>query len=88
MRTIAIVAVALVCLVMVGLAASGGLKDVAGYALLGLVLMFGALAVAALNRTNAGEVGPLSCSSCGGLNSAQAPYCKHCGVPFDHSIEA
>lgn len=88
MQTIAIVALALVCVVMLGLAASEGLRDVAGYALLGLVLAFGALAVAALKRTNSGDVGPLSCKSCGGLNSAQAPYCKHCGVPFDHSIEA
>jgi hypothetical protein len=85
MKTIAIVALALACLMMVGLAASEGLQDVAGYALLGLVLAFGALAVAAFIRANAGDVAPLSCRSCGGLNSAQAPYCKHCGVSFTAS---
>ena len=88
MQTLVIVAIALVCSVMVVLAAAEGLQDVAGYALLGLVLASGALAVAALRRTNSGDVAPLSCRSCEGLNSAQAPYCKHCGVPFDHSIEA
>jgi hypothetical protein len=88
MQTVVIVAIPLVCSVMVALAAAEGLQDVAGYALLGLVLASGALAVAALRRTNSGDVAPLSCRSCGGLNSAQAPYCKHCGVPLDHSIEA
>ena len=88
MQTVVIVAIALVCSVMVVLAATEGLQDVAGYALLGLVLASGALAAAALRRTNSGDVAPLSCRSCGGLNSAQAPYCKHCGVPLDHSIEA
>jgi hypothetical protein len=88
MQTVVIVAIALVCSVMVVLAATEGLQDVVGYALLGLVLASGALAAAALRRTNSGDVAPLSCRSCGGLNSAQAPYCKHCGVPLDHSIEA
>jgi ribosomal protein L40E len=88
MQAAVIVAIALVCSVMVVLAAAEGLQDVAGYALLGLVLASGALAVAALRRMNSGDVVPLSCRSCGGLNSAQAPYCKHCGVPLDHSIEA
>jgi hypothetical protein len=88
MQAAVIVAIALVCSVMVVLAAAEGLQDVAGYALLGLVLASGALAVAALRRMNSGDVAPLSCRSCGGLNSAQAPYCKHCGVPLDHSIEA
>jgi hypothetical protein len=88
MRTVVIVAIALVCSAMVALAIGEGLRDVAGYALLGLVLASGALAVAALRRTNSGDVAPLSCRSCEGLNSAQAPYCKHCGASLDHSIEA
>jgi hypothetical protein len=88
MRTVVIIAIALVCSAMGALALAEGLEDVAGYALLGLVLASGALAVAALRRTTSGDVAPLPCRSCGGLNSAQAPYCKHCGVPLDHSIEA
>jgi uncharacterized membrane protein YgdD (TMEM256/DUF423 family) len=88
MQTVAIVAVAIVCVAMVALAAVEGLADVTGYALLGLVLASGALVVAALRRTRHHNVAPLPCGSCGGLNSAQAPYCKHCGVPLDHSIEA
>ena len=88
MQTVVIGAIALVCSVMVALAAVEGLEDATGYALLGLVLATGALTVAVLRRTKAGDVTPLSCASCGGLNSAQAPYCKHCGEPLDHSIEA
>jgi hypothetical protein len=87
-QTVAIVAVAVICVVMVALAALQGLADVTGYTLLGLVLLSGALVVAALRRTHHQDVAPLPCGSCGGLNSAQAPYCKHCGVPLDHSIEA
>jgi hypothetical protein len=88
MQTVVIVAVGIVCVVMVALAAVEDLADATGYMLLGLVLASGVLVVAALRRTHADGVAPISCGSCGGLNSAQAPYCKHCGVPLDHSIEA
>jgi hypothetical protein len=88
MQTAIIAAVTVVCVVMITLAGVGGLTDLTGFALLGLVVASGALVVAASRRTHHDDVAPLSCASCGGLNSAQAPYCKHCGVPFDHSIEA
>ena len=45
------------------------------------IVALGALAIAAARRAGAGLVGPDHCGGCGGLISANAPVCKHCGAP-------
>ena len=81
-------ALVVVCVLMVAMAATEGLDDVTGIALLALVLLMGALGVVALRRVGSDDVAPDACDFCQGLNSHHAPYCKHCGLARDHSIEA
>lgn len=50
--------------------------------LLGLIAVVGVLALAVARKADSGAVEPVACSDCGGLNSQNAPYCKHCGVPM------
>ncbi len=65
--------------VSIALAVAGGL-DVTGAVILALVIAVGGLAIAVARRSAAGTVGPATCSSCGGVVSPNAPYCKHCGT--------
>jgi F0F1-type ATP synthase assembly protein I len=64
------------------LAARSGL-DPLGAVLLSLIVGLGALVIAIARRASRGSVAPERCSRCGGLVSAHAPYCKHCGQPLD-----
>ena len=45
-----------------------------------LIALFGVLAIAVARKARTGLVAPAQCSSCGGLISPNAPYCKHCGA--------
>ncbi len=72
-----LVLVAIAFVVSVGLAAG---LDVYAAAILGLILVFGALALAIARRTRSGAIVPASCTECGGVVSRNAPYCKHCGA--------
>ncbi len=65
--------------VLVGLTAR---MDVFAYAVLGLIVALGALAIAISTQAHKGAVTPDSCATCGGLVSRSAPYCKHCGARF------
>lgn len=76
------VAVAIVLLgfaLTVGLAVAGGL-DVTGAVILALVVAVGLLVIAVARKSGAGAVQPAECSTCKGLVSPNAPYCKHCGA--------
>jgi hypothetical protein len=73
-----VVAVGLALAAAVG--ASGGLDALALAMLAGMVLI-GALGIAAARRAASGKIRPLRCESCAGINSANAPFCKHCGAP-------
>ena len=59
--------------------------DVAALAILITLVALGILAVVIARKSEAGGVGPATCSACGGLMSPNAPYCKHCGEPVTHS---
>ena len=72
-----LVLVAITFVVSVGLAAG---LDVYAAVILGLILVFGALALAIARRTRSGAIGPGRCRECGGVVSPNAPYCKHCGA--------
>lgn len=54
--------------------------DVAAISILGSLVAVGVLAIVVARKSEAGtDVGPISCPTCGGLISPNAPYCKHCG---------
>jgi hypothetical protein len=72
-----LVLLAIVFVVSVGLAAG---LDVFAAALLGFILLIGALALAVARRTGSKRVGPALCPQCSGVVSPNAPYCKHCGA--------
>lgn len=55
--------------------------DATSAAILVVSALVGAVAIAAVRRSERGAVGPARCSSCDGVVSANAPYCKHCGAP-------
>lgn len=52
--------------------------DRGAYVILGFIIAFGLIAVAATRKARAGLVRPRPCPNCGGLISPNAPYCKHC----------
>ncbi len=66
----------------IGLGVAGGL-DVQGVTILMLVIAAGVLAVAVARRAEGGFVDPRTCENCGGLESPNAPYCKHCGATLE-----
>lgn len=53
--------------------------DVAAIAILITLVALGVLAIVIARKSETDAVGPATCSSCGGLMSPNAPYCKHCG---------
>ncbi len=57
--------------------------DTRGAVTLAFILSFGVLAIAAIRKVSTGTVEPFGCPDCKGLNSPNAPYCKHCGVHFE-----
>jgi hypothetical protein len=66
----------------IGLSVFWGLArgfDAVSIWLVALIVLAGALAIAVARKSSSGAVMPETCSSCGGLVSASAPYCKHCG---------
>ncbi len=73
----AFVLLSLVAVLLLGLGAG---FDVKGLVIVGFIVAFGALAVAAARKARAGRVTPGRCDECGGLISPHAPYCKHCGA--------
>ncbi|MGH2776409.1 MAG: hypothetical protein ACRDJT_13385 [Actinomycetota bacterium] len=72
-----LVLVAIAFVVSVGLTAG---LDVYAALILGLILGFGALALAIARRSRSGAIGPGRCHECDGVLSSNAPYCKHCGA--------
>lgn len=58
--------------------------DAKGAVTLVFIVAFGVLAFGVIRRSSTGRVGPLRCPACSGLNSPNAPYCKHCGAHFEH----
>jgi hypothetical protein len=54
--------------------------DAVGVVIFSLIVLVGALGVAAVTRFRSGEVVPAECRECGGVISPNAPYCKHCGA--------
>jgi hypothetical protein len=75
---IAIVVAGIALSVAVGVA--GGMTLTSGV-MLGAIVGMGALVIAVARKARTGGVGPASCDECGGLISANAPVCKHCGAP-------
>jgi hypothetical protein len=65
---------------VVAVGSSGGMDAIA-LVMVALMVAIGALGIAAARRVGKGTVGPLRCESCAGINSASAPFCKHCGAP-------
>ncbi len=80
LTSLVVILVSLGVAVTLGLGIAGGF-DTTTMVLLALILSFGLLAVAVTRRSRSGLVVPARCASCGGLISAHAPYCKHCGRP-------
>jgi ribosomal protein L40E len=78
--TAATVAIVVAGFVAVGVAAATGGVDIAAAVILVLIAALGALAVVVARKARAGEVKPATCRACGGLNSPNAPTCKHCGA--------
>jgi hypothetical protein len=73
-----------ITIVVVGVALAAAVGIVGGFdttALIyfALIIALGTLAIAVARKSKTGEVGPRPCTDCGGLNSPNAPYCKHCG---------
>jgi hypothetical protein len=54
--------------------------DATSLTILAFIAVTGAVAIAAVARSEGGVVGPARCSSCDGVISPNAPYCKHCGA--------
>lgn len=54
--------------------------DTTSITILVFIVVTGAAAIAAVERSRRGAVGPARCDSCEGVISPQAPYCKHCGA--------
>lgn len=76
-------AVTVVVGLAVALAVSVGLMaglDAYAVVILGLILVFGWLAISVARRSGGRTIGPTRCAECGGLGSPDAPYCKHCGT--------
>jgi hypothetical protein len=73
----ALVLVAVAFVVSVGIVAG---LDAYAAVILGLILAFGAVALAVARRTRSGVIGPARCPGCDGVVSPNAPYCKHCGA--------
>jgi hypothetical protein len=74
----AFIVVAVAVAVLFGVAA--GLDPVA-LILLAVFCIFGGLSIAIARRMKTGDIGPVSCSECGGAISPNAPYCQHCNAP-------
>jgi hypothetical protein len=77
-------------IVLAGLALSAVLAPGMGtnataLVLLGLIALVGVLALAVARKADSGAVEPVVCNECGGLNSPNTPYCKHCGAPVRNS---
>lgn len=75
--TVAIVAAGVLLSIALGLRRG---FDATGASILVLILAVGAISVAVANRSDRGVVEPARCEECGGLISANAPLCKHCGA--------
>jgi hypothetical protein len=80
-----------VAIIVAGIAVAFVLGLVSGFDSVGiviflLILLVGALGVAAVMRFRSGEVAPARCRECGGVISPNAPSCKHCGAAavLDH----
>lgn len=73
-----LVALGIVAVILLGI---GARFDIGSLIIIGFIALFGALAVVVARKARTGTVSPASCSSCGGLISPNAPYCKHCGAP-------
>ncbi|HJR45164.1 MAG TPA: hypothetical protein VJ927_06120 [Actinomycetota bacterium] len=54
--------------------------DATAVTILVSIVLVGAVAIAVANRAERGAIAPGRCDSCGGVVSARAPYCKHCGA--------
>lgn len=79
MSVVAIAIVVLGLTITSGVAVAAGL-DMTGAVILLLIFAMGALAVGIARKRDSGVVKPAECSSCGGVISPNAPYCKHCGA--------
>lgn len=55
--------------------------DAMGALILVLIALTGVVSIALVRKAARGSVAPAQCRRCGGLVSADAPYCKHCGAP-------
>ena len=55
--------------------------DTTSITILVFIATTGAVAIAAVQRSDRGAIRPARCSSCDGVISPHAPYCKHCGAP-------
>ena len=55
--------------------------DATSITILVFIAVSGAVAIAAVERSERGAIRPANCSSCDGVISPNAPYCKHCGAP-------
>jgi len=78
--------IATLAIVVCGLALALGLGfregfDATSVTILALIVATGAVAIAAVSRSEGGAIAPARCTACDGVISATAPYCKHCGAP-------
>jgi hypothetical protein len=79
------VGVVLIVLAGIALVVSVGARsglDLYAVLVLGLILILGWLAITVARRSGRRSIRPNNCPECGGLASAAAPYCKHCGHRF------
>jgi hypothetical protein len=78
--TVAVTALVVAGLLVALLVAAGRGLDATAIVMLAAMAAVGALAVVAARRASRGVVAPDRCPACGGLNSATAANCSHCGV--------
>jgi hypothetical protein len=78
--TSATIAIVVVGVALVGAVGVGAGFDIMSLILFALIVALGAVAIAAARRTRGGGLRPRACAHCGGLISAMAPICTHCGA--------
>jgi hypothetical protein len=78
--TSATIAIVVVGIALAGAVGIGGGFDATSLILFGLIVVLGALSIAVARKTRTEGVRPRPCISCGGLISATAQTCMHCGA--------
>ncbi len=78
-----------IVLLGIGLALYLGMSrgfDGTAVVILALIFGTGLLGIAVVTKWGTGGIQPAACERCGGVISANSPYCKHCGAPIEARV--